>query len=261
MKNYFLISEFAKLRGININSLRYYEKLGILKPAYTDERTGYRYYAPEQVAVLNKIILCIQLGIPLKEMVKYIDENGNLDSVQLLEQGRILAQKHIEEMQNNLNYIDSSIKNIESGKEYAGKQGMYTRSFAERKVIVTGLFERILEPKEMISEIGELYKKAQNDGLFPILPAGQIIELEEDGTMHLRCYLEIVNRTAEHENVYAFPAGNYECVQVDMNPTQDLIQSIRRNWDGKEKITVIVDNVTLDKFSFETRRSELQKKV
>ena len=37
MKNYFLISEFAKLRGININSLRYYEKMGILKPALIDD--------------------------------------------------------------------------------------------------------------------------------------------------------------------------------------------------------------------------------
>ena len=65
MKNYFLISEFAKLRDININSLRYYEKLGLLKPAYVEERTGYRYYSAEQVSVLNKILLCINLGIPL----------------------------------------------------------------------------------------------------------------------------------------------------------------------------------------------------
>lgn len=32
MKKYFTISEFAKLRNININSLRYYEKIGVLKP-------------------------------------------------------------------------------------------------------------------------------------------------------------------------------------------------------------------------------------
>jgi len=71
MKNYFTISEFAKLRNININSLRYYEKLGLLKPAIIDENNGYRYYSAEQVSILNKIILCIQLGIPLKEMVKF----------------------------------------------------------------------------------------------------------------------------------------------------------------------------------------------
>ena len=57
MKNYFTISEFAKLRDININSLRYYEKLGLLKPAYIDETNGYRYYSSEQVSILNKSIL------------------------------------------------------------------------------------------------------------------------------------------------------------------------------------------------------------
>ena len=56
MKNYFTISEFAKLRDININSLRYYEKLGLLKPAFIDESNGYRYYSAEQVSLLNKII-------------------------------------------------------------------------------------------------------------------------------------------------------------------------------------------------------------
>ena len=261
MKNYFLISEFAKLRGININSLRYYEKLGILKPAYIDEKTGYRYYAPEQVSVLNKIILCIQLGIPLKEMVKYIDEDGNLNSKQLLEQGRVVAQKRIEEMQSNLNYIDSSLKSIEAGKQFADKQGIYKREFEERKVVVTDYFHQFVEPKEMISVIGELYKMAQKADLFPVLPAGQIIDIELDGTIRLRCYLEIVNRSAEHESILTFPAGEYECMQVDLDPTLELLQTIRDNWNQKEKITVIVDNVTLDKFSFETRRSELQRRI
>lgn len=261
MKNYFLISEFAKLRGININSLRYYEKLGILKPAHIDEKTGYRYYAPEQISVLNKIILCIQLGIPLKEMVKYIDEEGNLNSKQLLEQGRMVAQKRIEEMQSNLNYIESSLKNIEAGKQFADKQGVYTRSFGERKVVVTDYFEQLVDPKEMISVIGELYKMAQKADLFPILPAGQIVDIEADGTIRLRCYLEIVNRSAEHESILAFPAGAYECMQVDLDPSLELIQTIRDNWNQEEKITVIVDNVTLDKFSFETRRSELQRRI
>lgn len=259
MKNYFLISEFAKLRGININSLRYYEKLGILKPAHIDENTGYRYYAPEQVSVLNKIILCIQLGIPLKEMVSYIDDEGNLNSQLLLEQGRIVAQKRIEEMQNNLNYIDSSLKSIEAGKEFAGKQGLYDRSFEERKVIVTDYFDKLLEPKEMISAIGEIYKIAQKNDFFPILPAGQIIEIDEDGKIRLRCFLEIVNHNASHERVLTFPAGEYSCRQVDLSPELDLLGEIQQNWNEEDKVIVIVDNVTLDKYSFESRRSELQR--
>lgn len=61
MKYGFTISEFAKLRDININSLRYYEKIGVLKPAYTDSNTGYRYYTPDQLSVLDMILLCISL--------------------------------------------------------------------------------------------------------------------------------------------------------------------------------------------------------
>ena len=172
-----------------------------------------------------------------------------------------MAQKRIEEMQNNLSYIESSLKSIEVGKKFADEQGIYKRSFEERKVVVTDYFEHLVEPKEMISVIGELYKMAQKDNLFPILPAGQIIDIEADGTIRLRCYLEIVNRSAEHESILTFPAGDYECMQVDLDPALELLQTIRNNWAQEDKITVIVDNVTLDKFSFETRRSELQRRI
>lgn len=259
MKNYFLISEFAKLRDININSLRYYEKLGLLNPAYTDEKTGYRYYAPEQVSVLNKIILCVQLGIPLKEMVTYIDEDGNLQSQRLLEQGKIVAQERIKEMQNNLNYIESSLKSIEINKAFAEKKGIYTRKIEERTVIVTQYFERKLEIKEMVSAVGEIYKIAQKNDFFPTLPAGQILEIEETGQIRYRCFLEILNANGVHADVLTLPAGEYACMQVDLSPKLNIMEVINKHWGSDKKKVVIIDNVMLEKYSFETRPSELQK--
>ena len=81
MKQYLKIHEFAKLRNINMNSLRYYEKLEILKPAYIDSRTKYRYYLPEQLVLLDTITLCIRLGVPLKSLKDYMDEYGILDEL------------------------------------------------------------------------------------------------------------------------------------------------------------------------------------
>lgn len=40
MRKYLTISEFAELRNVNINSLRYYEKLKILLPAWVDPQTN-----------------------------------------------------------------------------------------------------------------------------------------------------------------------------------------------------------------------------
>ena len=45
MKNELLsIGEAAKLKQVSVKSLRYYETIGILKPAYVDPSSGYRYY-------------------------------------------------------------------------------------------------------------------------------------------------------------------------------------------------------------------------
>ncbi|MFE0558831.1 MerR family DNA-binding transcriptional regulator [Paenibacillus sp. NPDC058910] len=43
------ISAFAKVSGISIKTLRYYDELGLLKPAHVDEQSGYRYYSEEQL--------------------------------------------------------------------------------------------------------------------------------------------------------------------------------------------------------------------
>ena len=261
MKNYFTISEFAKLRDININSLRYYEKLGLLKPAIVDEHTGYRYYSAEQVSILNKIILCIQLGIPLKEMIQFLDEDGNLQSQLLLEQGRIIAQKRIQEMQNNLDYIDYSLKNIEENKVFMEHTGVYERYFEERKVMITDYYTDmdILDPKKFLAEISDIYKYAQKRGMFPIMPAGQIMRIDESGYIQFCFFLEILNCSEKEERVLTIPADTYSCVQVELEPTLDFLKVIEESWKEEGAKIIIVNNVMMEKYSFETRPSELQK--
>ena len=259
MKNYFLISEFAKLRGININSLRYYEKLGLLKPAYIDENTGYRYYSAEQLPLLNKIILCIQLGIPLKEMLSCMDEDGNLQSKKLLLMGKEAAKKRMEELQNNLKYIESSLNSMEENKEFAGREGIYYRDIRERKFVATEFCDGIEDVKEFVSKVSSIYKMAQKEGLFPILPAGQIVEIEEDGKIRICFFLEVICSEKEHPQVKIFPEGRYSCMQREIQPEIDLVKEIRENWKERGKITIIINNITMEKYSFVDRPSELQK--
>ena len=48
MKELFTIGEMAKLFGVNIRTLRYYDEIGILCPETTDPDSGYRYYSTRQ---------------------------------------------------------------------------------------------------------------------------------------------------------------------------------------------------------------------
>ena len=68
-----LIGELAAFFGVSRKALRLYEKKGIIKPAKTDDRNGYRYYAPEQVRQLNALLELKALGFSLDEIKGIVD--------------------------------------------------------------------------------------------------------------------------------------------------------------------------------------------
>ena len=47
-KNLFRISEVAKMFHLSASTLRHYENIGLLSPAYVAPESGYRYYSTEQ---------------------------------------------------------------------------------------------------------------------------------------------------------------------------------------------------------------------
>lgn len=59
------IGEFAQACGLSVPALRRYDEAGVLVPAEVDGRTGYRRYAPEQIADGTLVRTLRQIGLPL----------------------------------------------------------------------------------------------------------------------------------------------------------------------------------------------------
>lgn len=59
---YFSIGKLSKLSGVHIQSLRYYQQLGILQPARIDPDTQYRYYTFAQLRIVEAIQYCVELS-------------------------------------------------------------------------------------------------------------------------------------------------------------------------------------------------------
>lgn len=66
------IGEFSKMSKITIKALRYYEKEGLLKPAFVDHDTNYRYYESTQLVEVSKIISLRQIGLSIKDIKKIL---------------------------------------------------------------------------------------------------------------------------------------------------------------------------------------------
>ena len=80
-KNLFPIGEVSKLFHISVSSLRHYECLGLLTPAYISPDSGYRYYGAEQFEALNTIRYLRALDMPLTEIEDFL-KNRDIDRIE-----------------------------------------------------------------------------------------------------------------------------------------------------------------------------------
>lgn len=78
------IRELARLAGISPRTLRYYDQIGLLKPARVAQ-SGYRIYGPEEVALLQQILFYRERGFPLKTVQKLLYDGG-FDRLRALEE-------------------------------------------------------------------------------------------------------------------------------------------------------------------------------
>lgn len=257
MKSYFTISEFAGLRNININSLRYYERIGLLKPAYIDPDTHYRYYSAKQISVLDTILLCIDLNIPLRELSQYIDEKGVLHSEKLFQDGKRIAEQRINEIQAGLSKIEYALQDMETSRIYGEQSGVYKRVIRSRRFWVSEYSTEYEDLETLEKNFINLYSQAQEKNLAPIFPPSLLLQYHN---AQLRCFLlcEITDRKSNDERILEIPQIEFSCLQEDLLPTLTLNGIIERYFSDSGRKTLIITNLMLTKYRIENRKNELQ---
>lgn len=105
------IGEFAALNNLSVQTLRYYEKIGLINPIEVDEMTNYRYYDLMQSSVLDMIQFLKSLDFSLEEIKEILTRHDNVDFLQekLVEQQRDLEKKQLE--------VNIKISQIEAFRE------------------------------------------------------------------------------------------------------------------------------------------------
>lgn len=174
------IGDFSKLAQVPIATLRYYDQLGLLKPAQVDRFTDYRYYEVEQLPRLNRILALKDLGFSLEQIERLLDENvstGELRGMLLLR--RADAERQVQEEQARLARVAARLSEIEQ----EGKPSRYdivTKSVAPQWIVST---RRIVKHVQDMGELcwtlhGELRAWSAEHGMIPLAPpAPQLLNL------------------------------------------------------------------------------------
>lgn len=112
----FRIGELASIYKISGKTLRYYDELGLLKPQYVDETTGYRYYTSSQIPVLNEIFLLKEMGLSLKEIAYLMQREEDEDNTVLkglLELKQMEFDRQIQELDQKKQTIELLKKKLD----------------------------------------------------------------------------------------------------------------------------------------------------
>ncbi|MDQ6595780.1 MerR family transcriptional regulator [Bacillus salipaludis] len=132
MQNKLSIGEMAKLRNVTVDTLRHYDKIGLLKPIYTDPKTGYRYYSIYQYEILGTIKELRKIGFSLEEIKQFLTNRNVKKSVHLLQQSLDNIQEKINELQKIHKILKTRLNNIER----------FTKSYQDSDIVIKHFEER-----------------------------------------------------------------------------------------------------------------------
>ena len=110
----FRIGDFSKLSRVGVKTLRYYDEVGMLKPARVDDLTGYRYYTYEQLPRLNRILALKDLGFSLGEIGQLLADDLTPEQMRgMLKLRQAEIRQQVQEQTERLQRVEARLRQIE----------------------------------------------------------------------------------------------------------------------------------------------------
>lgn len=97
------IGKVADMMGVTVQTLRYYDNIGLVTPAYSNPETNYRYYSPQQLHFIDRIKYLQRFGISLDEIKTILIDN---DISLLLSSLDTQKERYMQEIQDLKDKID-----------------------------------------------------------------------------------------------------------------------------------------------------------
>ena len=112
MKKFFKIGEISKLYGIGVDSIRYYEEIGIIKPERSE--SGYRHYSIHDIWRLNVIRDLRSIGFTMEQIREYLEHHTVSSSLSMLEDEKEAITKQMQHLQKLQKNVEHRLNTIHS---------------------------------------------------------------------------------------------------------------------------------------------------
>ncbi|MDD3362125.1 MAG: MerR family transcriptional regulator [Hespellia sp.] len=105
------ISEMAKMSGVSVRTLHYYDEINLLKPSEVISETGYRYYDEDSLVKLQQILFYRELDFSLKEIMKMMKASDYNKEEAFIRQRELLKLKR-KRLDQLIGLLDANLEGV-----------------------------------------------------------------------------------------------------------------------------------------------------
>ncbi len=218
MGKYLSIGQMGKLNNLSVQTLRHYEKVGILKPSYINKETGYRYYSTKDFNTIDLIKQCRAMGLSLEEIKDVTNNYTSLDSIVMIleNQNKIINQK-IKELENIKNKVKSLQNKIQVSLDI-GINKVFIKHNEERKFIKYNFTHRFsdefeIELRKILLEVEKDYENINAEIAFTTCYE----DIRKKGEAEYKNVMVNLGENVSYENekIITMQKGNYLTMYLD----------------------------------------------
>lgn len=156
------IGEFSKIAQVSVKTLRYYDRMGLLKPAHIDRYSGYRYYSLEQLMRLNRILALKDLDFTLEQISELLQGGVSSEVVQAM-----LANK-AKELRDRISDENARLLRVQNRLKSIQEPSLQTQSPV---VLKSAADQRVATIRQVLPKMDQLpeWQEAKRDEIHRFL--------------------------------------------------------------------------------------------
>lgn len=253
------IGEVANLKGITIKALRYYERIGLLKPYYIDPSNNYRYYRKEQFILMDIIKAARALEVSPKDLIPLF---ANQDSEQIM----AYLKGYTTDVKNKIQLLEKMLLQIEAAEHaYHDAHSTYKETAVYVKEIPARNMVTVPLPKKLGNQsISAVYDRldaaVSKRGLINTYQTGVLMAAQEDIFEPSKLVMIVSYDSCDKNDYEMLPGGAYICVNYKTEDAEKQQRKLNKYLQENNIVpkAIVQMDLLIDFFEKDTHYFELQ---
>ncbi len=222
-ENFFSIGAAAEQAQMTRETLRHYDRIGLVHPSRVDQHSKYRYYTAEDIVRLNTVHALQQMDLPLQEIKRALAYDDLEQLIAFLERAEGKADEKIASLQSSKAKIRRARAVYEEklrARQALG--GIFPQEFPQRVLMLADPVERVTADS-LWSYHRHFYRQLSEEQKAQFVFEDLAGVYREGGSAR---YFAVCTRYAEIDGLKFLPAGTYLCTDCTEENRHEALEQL-----------------------------------